>query len=172
MGLAGDRSDRTVLLLATPETSLERRGRHPSLRRWAQWYDLDFLRRLDDFYRVQAPTLCSGELVVIDTDDLTTHEVAEALLRQLHVELFDDAVAGRLSVLDVAPAFRGAYDRLGGAAVFGRPVTRLLDGCRKVQLFELGALELDGAGKPRVWNVGDAQRDLLRWAPRPLGAGG
>lgn len=144
---------RTAVLLASPDTSLKRRGDHPELPRWEIWFDRGLLKRLHAFYTEIAPDLCPVPPLVIDTEHLTPAQVWAALTDawpDLDLPTVPPFPAQQRP--EVEPDFAALYRTVGGLGVLGHPVTTALpyrDGT--VQLFQLGALHRSLGGGIAIW---------------------
>lgn len=148
---------RTVILLVSVATSLQRRGGRPAHPRWRQWYDPGLLERMTVFYTKHAPDLCPHPPLVIDTTLLTPSAVILAVAGELRAAGAD--VSARLAAAPVAPAvdarFTAHYRELGGAAVLGGTVTDAFTyRGGLMQMFQLAAL-VQHHGRTRLWNPFD-----------------
>ena len=148
---------KTVILLVSPDVSLQRRGGAAERPRWQQWFSPALLRRLRDFYTDIAPGLCPNPPLVIDTDDLSAADVALKVGRLLPRPPDGSAPPGPLQegaqAAAVSPIFAGLYAAAGGLEALGHPLTAPFPyRGGQVQLFQLGALHQDGAGRARLWD--------------------
>lgn len=150
----------TAILLVSPDQSLSRRGHRAERPRWVQWFDAGLLERLHTFYTDVAPTLCPSPPLIIDTDDATPDTVLARVADQLG-EAGQHEIAQRLGGATppatrpgLAPEFADAYEELGGLEAFGHPFTGpFAHRAGMVQLYQLGALHRDQAGRTRLWDL-------------------
>jgi hypothetical protein len=146
----------TVIRLVSPGASLERRGGTAERPRWQQWFSPDLLSRLRDFYTNVAPGLCPNPPLVIDTDGLSTADVARQV-RHLLPAPPANAVLASVQPVTVAPVFAALYAEAGGMEALGHPLTAPFPyRGGHVQLFQLGALHHDGADRARIWDPATA----------------
>jgi thymidylate kinase len=148
---------KTVILLVSPDVSLERRGGTAERPLWQQWFSRDLLSRLHDFYAGPAPSLCPSPPLVIDTDGLSAADVAQQVQ-----QLLPGPAAGSLPPAQppegaqrpaVAPVFAALYAEAGGLEALGHPLTAPYPyRAGRLQLFQLGALHQDSSGQARLWN--------------------
>lgn len=153
-GLLSATDHAQIILVVDVDSSLARRGLVARHQKWNQWFDREFLDRLDLFYRRLAPMLTAAEVEIVDTSSMRADEVTHLIMSKL-TPSDSGAPADHThhgAEYDVASPFQRLFNELGGHATLGRPMTELIRQGR-VQLFELGALEVDDRGRPRVWGV-------------------
>lgn len=149
---------RTAILLASPDTSLKRRGDHPELPRWELWFDRGLLERLHTFYTEIAPELCPTPPLVIDTEHLTPDQVWARLAAtwpDLRLPTLPTRPAPERPGVD--PAFTALHHALGGLGVLGHPASAAFAYRGGLtQLFQLGALHRAPSGEVSVWQPAGA----------------
>lgn len=150
----------TVILLVSPEQSLNRRGNVAERPRWQQWFDERLLQRLRTFYTDVAPALCPSPPLIIDTDGASPDTVLAQVAGLLsEVGLPDSAQRLLTSTApaispELAAHFADAYEALGGLEALGHPFTEPLDHRgATVQLCQLGALHRGPSGRARLWDL-------------------
>lgn len=143
---------KTVILLVSPDVSLERRGGAAERPRWQPWFSRDLLARLRDFYATTAPSLCPSPPLVIDTDQLTPADVAQQVQQLLPGPPPGRPLPGAQRPA-VDPVFGDLYADAGGLEALGHPLTTAYPyRGGHVQMFQLGALYQDGSGQARLWD--------------------
>jgi thymidylate kinase len=148
---------KTVILLVSPDVSLERRGGAAERPRWQPWFSRDLLARLRDFYAGTAPGLCPSPPLVIDTDQLTPAGVAQQVQQLLPGPAAGSPPPGQPSPgaqrPAVDPVFGDLYAEAGGLEALGHPLTTPYPyRGGQVQMFQLGALYQDRSGQARLWD--------------------
>jgi thymidylate kinase len=148
---------KTVILLVSPDVSLERRGGAAERPRWQQWFSRDLLGRLRDFYAGTAPGLCPSPPLVIDTDQLTPAGVAQQVQQLLPGPAAGSPPPGQSPPSAqrpaVDPVFGDLYAEAGGLEALGHPLTAPFPyRGGHVQIFQLGALYQDSNGQARLWD--------------------
>ncbi|GAB2833401.1 hypothetical protein GCM10022221_35360 [Actinocorallia aurea] len=146
---------RTIVLLVSPQVSLDRRGNSAERAHWDRWYDRGLLERLHIFYRDIAPSLGPNRPLVINTDNLTTGQVYAHI--SAHLTAAGLPFAPTWPMMPGRPVLHetvaDVYAALGGLDILGHPVTDLLPWRGgHVQICQLGTLHRPPSGPAGLWN--------------------